>query len=421
MNILKRDKNIFYLYLLVGGVFGAQSLEALPSSAITFYLKETLGMSPSQLMYVSTIISLVWLVKMVYGYFIDQFLSPKFWMIFSIIGSLGISIYFGINQIIALPLLIGLLFFNSWTEALRSTGAGGIICGEGKTHNITGKLASIRTGSEVVASILTGIAGGWIAQNASYHFGYICLIPIYLILLIIVCLYKSPEKESDCLKCLNAATCPKYVFSRDIVHSCHTHAMGIKPTFAETIKSYKSVFANKQFLFICLFLFLYQYSPSFGTPLFYVERDSFKWSRMFFGILDSICAAVSISGIIFYFKFSKKLDMKKWITSFVFIGACTALAYLYFTPVSAIIYSIVFSIMGMLISLIVLDFMAQSSIKGKEAVSFAVLCSVTNLAGTCSTLSGAWLFPRIGLAPLILISSITSFMCLPLIPRIFKK
>jgi Na+/melibiose symporter-like transporter len=197
--------------------------------------------------------------------------------------------------------------------------------------------------------------------------------------------------------------------------------MGIKPTFAETIKSYKSVFANKQFLFICLFLFLYQYSPSFGTPLFYVERDSFKWSRMFFGILDSICAAVSISGIIFYFKFSKKLDMKKWITSFVFIGACTALAYLYFTPVSAIIYSIVFSIMGMLISLIVLDFMAQSSIKGKEAVSFAVLCSVTNLAGTCSTLSGAWLFPRIGLAPLILISSITSFMCLPLIPRIFKK
>jgi hypothetical protein len=96
-------------------------------------------------------------------------------MIFSIIGSLGISIYFGINQIIALPLLIGLLFFNSWTEALRSTGAGGIICGEGKTHNITGKLASIRTGSEVVASILTGIAGGWIAQNASYHFVYINL------------------------------------------------------------------------------------------------------------------------------------------------------------------------------------------------------------------------------------------------------
>lgn len=416
-----KNKNIFYLYLLVGSIFGLQSLEALPNSAITFYLKETLGLGPSQLMYISSIISLCWLIKFFWGALFDNFLSPKFWMVFSILGSLGVSLYFSLNQTILLPLLVGLLFFSSWTEALRSTGAGGLICSEGRRYKNTGKLASIREGSQITASILTGVAGGWVAQNTSYHFGYLCLLPFYIILLIIVSLYKPINKELNCENCASAKTCPKYIFGREIIHSCHTHAIGIKPTFIETIKSYKSVFANRQFILICLFIFLYQYSPSIGTPLFYIERDNFHWSRIFFGILDSICSLVSIGGILFYFKFSKKLDMKKWITVFVFIGAFTALSYLYFTPVTAIVYSILYSIIGMLISLIVLDFMAQSSIKGKEAVSFAVLCSATNLAGTCSTLTGAWLFPRIGLTPLIILSSLTSFMCLPLISRIFKK
>ena len=387
-----KNKNILYLYLLVASVFGIQSLEGLPGSAISFYFKETLHLNPSAMMYISAIISLVWFVKFIWGYLLDNVASTKFWMVLSILISLGTSLYFGLNQTIILPLLIGLLLFNSWAEALRSTGAGGLTCSEGKCYNITGKLQSIREGSQIAVGNFTGVAGGFIAQYTSYHFGFLCLIPFYLVLLAVVLLYKPADKI--CVE---------------------------KLSVLDTIKSYKSVFANKQFLWICLIVFLYNFNPSFGTPLFFKMRDTFHFSKLFFGVLDSLSAVTALLGVAFYFKFSKQLNVKNWIRNAIFIGASTSLAYLYFTPYTAVIYSLVFSIMGAFISLIILDFMAQSSIKGKEAVSFAVLCSITNLSGTCSLLTGAWLFPKIGLQPLIILSAVTSFVCLPFLRHLKFK
>ena len=349
-----KNKNILWLYLLIGSVFGLQALEGLPGSAISFYFKETLHLNPSAMMYISSIISLVWFVKFIWGYLIDNVVSVKFWMILSILISLGTSLYFGLNQVIVLPLLVGLMLINGWAEALRSTGAGGLTCSEGKRYENTGKLQSIREGSQIVISILTGIAGGAIAQYTSYHFGFLCLIPFYLILLGIICLYKPVKKETQKLSIIN------------------------------TIKSYKEVFTNKQFLWICLIVFLYNFNPSFGTPLWFKMRDTFHFSKLFFGILDSLTAITALIGVVFYYKFSKKINIKRWIKNSIFIGALTSMAYLYFTRYTAVIYPLVFSIVGAFISLILLDFMAQSSIKGKEAVSFAVLCSIINLSGTCS-------------------------------------
>ena len=105
----------------------------------------------------------------------------------------------------------------------------------------------------------------------------------------------------------------------------------------------------------------------------------------------------------------------------VFIGAITTLCYLYFTPISAVIYGVIFSVIGMFVFLNIMTMMAQSTIPGKEATSFALLCSVNNLAGTASTLAGAFLFPKIGLQPLIIVAAFTSFLCLPLIKKLEIK
>jgi len=83
-----------------------------------------------------------------------------------------------------------------------------------------------------------------------------------------------------------------------------------------------------------------------------------------------------------------------------------------------VIYDVVYSFIGMFIFIMVMDFMARSSIKGLEATSFALLCSVSNLALVLSNISGAYLLPKIGLSWLIIISSLTSFLCLPLIRKI---
>jgi hypothetical protein len=134
--------------------------------------------------------------------------------------------------------------------------------------------------------------------------------------------------------------------------------------------------------------------------------------------MATIGTAFEISGALLYYKFSQKIKLKKWLFISVFLGAVTTLSYLYYTPVTAVIYNVVYSVAGMFIFLMVMDFMARNTLKGLEATSFAFLCSISNLALVTSNLSGAILLPLIGLKWLIVISALTSFLCLPLINKI---
>ncbi|HEY0087308.1 MAG TPA: hypothetical protein VGB37_00600, partial [Candidatus Lokiarchaeia archaeon] len=260
------------------------------------------------------------------------------------------------------------------------------------------------------------------AEHFSYKIAFLCLIPLYIGLLFIINKFKETKlaKDYNCNNCKKFNSCLKYVHeSLVLVTNCPNHSKIVdSKSCIESIKSYKELFQNKTFMFACLFLFLYNYSPSFGTPLSFIERDIWHWSKMWMGSLSAIVSAISVLGAVFYFHYSKKINIKKWLIASVWIGAVSSLCYLYFTPFTAVFYGIVFASVGLFINLIMLDFMAQTSLPGKEAVSFALLCSITNLAGTCSSLTGAYLFPKIGLPALICLSAITSFACLPLIKKL---
>jgi len=389
---MKINKKLFWIYLLSSAIYFTQGIEGLPGLSLFFYLKEKLGFTPDKIMYIGSITGLAWLVKPLWGYLCDNFLSNKKWIILSLLGSISIAFYFGLTSFLPLSLLVILLSLASFNAALRDVSVDGIMCIDGKKTNTCDKIQAIQWTSITVASILVGLGGGYIADHFTYKVGYLCLIPIYLVIITVVLRYRTTVPQN-----------------RTRVHAF------------ETICSYKSLFINKSFLLACLFLFLYKYNPSFGTPLSFIERDVFKWSGQWMGTLGAIVSCFEILGAIIFFRMCKKINIKKWLYISVFLGAITTLCYLKFTPVTAIIYGIAFSILGMFIHLIVMSWMAKTTLPGKEATSFALLCSINNLAGTASGLSGAFLFPKIGLQPLIILSALTSFICLPLIKRLEIK
>jgi hypothetical protein len=390
---MKINKKLLWIYILSSSVYFTQGVEGLPGISLFFYLKEKLNFSPEKMMYISSVTGLAWLIKPLWGYLIDNYLTKKTWIFLSLLGSIGIALFLGINPILTIPIIILTGLIGNYNAASRDVAVDGIMCVEGKETNKCDKIQAVQWISITIASIFVGLGGGYIADHFNYKIAYLSLVPIYLIIIGIVLRYRT--------------TVP---FNKTRVH------------VLETICSYKELFANKQFLLACLFLFLYKYSPSFGTPLSFIERDVFKWSGTWMGMLGAIVSCFEILGAIVFFKFCKKLNIKKWLCISVFLGACTTLSYLYFTPITAVVYGILYSIIGMFIHLIVMSWMAQSTIKGKEATSFALLCSVNNLAaGTASSLSGAYLLPIIGLKWIIVISALTSFLCLPLIKKLDIK
>lgn len=338
-------------------------------------------------MLLGSITTLAWLVKPFIGYLIDNFFNKKIWIFIALAIDIVLVLFLGLFSL-PIILLVTFLLINSTNAAFRDVAVDGIMCVEGKIYNATGKIQSIQWMSISVSGLITGIGGGIIAQKWGYKAGFLCLIPFY-------CLVAIPAFFYQENKTLNNESKTNTLFT-----------------------DLKKLFSNKNLIIVSLFIFLYRYSPSFGTPLFFIQRDVFKWGKIWIGVLATIGTIFEISGALLYYKVSQKINIKKWLYISVFLGALTSLSYLYYTPVTAVIYNVLYGFFGMFIFLMVMDFMARSTLKGLEATSFALLCSFSNLALTASNLSGAFLLPAIGLRWLIVLSALTSFLCLFLINKI---
>jgi MFS family permease len=381
------NKRLFYIFALSASVYFTQGFEGLPGQSFFVYCKTVLKFDPSTIMYLGAVAGIAWLIKPLLGAAIDRFFGKKKWFVAALFLSVVVCAFLG-TFALPVPFLVVFLTLFSACASVRDIAVDGIMCVEGKKQDICGKIQSVQWISVTFAGLLTGIGGGYIAQNLTYQAGFLALIPTYLVIGYFIWRYRE---------------------------SSDSRVSAEKP-------NYKKIFGNRNFIYACIFIFLYKFSPSFGTPLSFIVRDQFHWSEMFIGILGTITAICSIAGAVIYYKISKKVNARKWIVASIWIGAITTLFYLYYTPISAIAYDVVFSVVGMIIHLIVLDFMARTSVDGMESTTFAALCAVNNIAGTCSSLAGAWLLPLVGLQPLIIISAVTSFASLMFIKRInFSK
>jgi MFS family permease len=380
------DKKLFWVFALSSAVYFTQGIEGLPSQGLFYYFKETLNFSPEKIMVITSITTFAWLVKPLIGYVIDNFFSKRIWIFLALGLDIILVSFIGL---FSLPLfaLIAILIMNSNDAAFRDVAVDGIMCVEGKKYKATGRIQSVQWMSISVAGLLTGIMGGYIAEIWGYRAAFLCLIPVYVLVGVPAYFYKEEGRIRS-------------------------------PLQASLFSDLKRLFADKKLLIVGLFIFLYKYSPSFGTPLFFIQRDTFKWGKIWIGTLGTIGTGFSIVGALLYYRFSRRINIRKWLYFSVFLGAVTTLSYLYYTPVTAVIYDVLYSLIGMFIFLMVMDFMAQKTISGLEATSFALLCSVSNLALITSNLSGAFLLPTLGLKWLIVLSALTSFLCLLLINKI---
>jgi MFS family permease len=412
---MKKEWNF---YFLCASIYAMQSLSGLPGLSLFFYLKESLGLTEEKVMTIGFYISLAWIIKPLFGTIIDNSFTNKVWIIISLIGSILASLLFSITPFLTIPIIIAIGSFNSVCAAFRDISIDGMSCVLGKENNNNHINQSIQWGSLFVASIFTGLIGGWLADNVNYKIAYLCTIPLYFVVIYICSKLKSNKKSITCDSCFGFETClqvNKKEF-QDLIYSCH-----MPRNMWQTIESYISIVKNKTFLLIGLFLFLYNFSPSFATPLQYRIRDSFKWSGIQMGILDAICSIAALIGMILFVKFIHKINTKKVLFWSIFWGASTTLAYLYFTPLTAYIYGICFGFVGIIIQLVLLTWAAKISINGKEATSFALLCGIMNGAASASLWAGKTLLPLVGLNWLIIIAALASFICLPLLKFIDEK
>lgn len=380
-----------FLYALSFLIYFHQGCGNLASQPLYFYFREHMHLGISTIMMMGSITSIPWMVKPLYGLLSDRVpllgYRRKAYIILSSLLSLLACLTLSLWSAIPLVALIVFLTIDSLGGAIKDVAIDGMMVEEGKKFDCVGKIQSIQWVALGIGQVITGIAGGYIAEHYNYRFAYLLVATLPAAIVFFAFRYKEDKYVGPSVK-------------------------------SNTFQQFKELLQNKQFVLSVCFLFCLWFSPAIGTPIMNKMREQFHMSKIWIGWLSTIGSIFSVIGSALYFKLSKGLNMRKWLTIGIWGSAISTLAYLYLTPASILLYSIVFGLSGAFIQLIMLDYMARICPEGSEATTFALLCSVVNFGGFCSNMAGAKLFDSIGYNGLVWISGLTTLLCLFFIPKL---
>jgi len=241
------------------------------------------------------------------------------------------------------------------------------------------------------ASILVGVAGGYLAERRAFSgaFALVACFPLISLLMAWLVVHEPPARPN-------------------------LEGLG------ETWTALRQAMTRRDLWLVTGFIFFWEFSPSFGPAFFYYQTDTLHFSQTFIGALASLGAAASIGGAWAYARISRLFSLKRLIVWSIGAGAVGNLAYLvYRGKVSALVITVVFGAVGMIPWLAFLDLAAKACPARTEATFFALLMSINNLGTRSAEWTGANLYDWVGYTRLVLISTAftaAAWLLVPLVP-----
>ena len=382
------------LALVFAVVYFAQGMWRLPVQPITFVLKEGFGYSATQVATLFSLTTIPWLIKPAYGLLSD--FVPLFGRrrksylmlncVLAAAAGLVLSLLPGYTPLpIALLFMVmglGLAFTDVMTDALMVE--------NGKRMGLTGGFQSVQWASLYTASVLVGMGGGALTERGALHLAFF-LAALFPLLSFTMAIFAIREGRVG----RQAGQCQA------------------------TWTAIRGSLRSRDLWVVAGFILFWTFSPSIGTPLFFYQTDTLKFSQQFIGTLTSLSSAAAIVGALAYAGIARSFSLKTILNISVGIGVTSMLAYLaYQDATSAVIVEVTVGCIGTIAMLSFLDLAAQACPKQAEGTFFALLMSVFNAGGQGSEIVGGWLYDSFGYTWLILISAAFTALCWLLVPLV---
>ena len=387
-----RSRDSQRLAMLFAVVYFSQGMYYVFAQPLTLTLKETLGLSATQVGTFGTITLLPWVIKPVYGLLSDSVplfgrRRKSYFILTSLLAAMAGFVlaaketptYWSLAFLVLL-MAFGVAFTDVLTDAMMVE--------NGKPLGLTGAFQSVQWAAINGATILVGFLGGYFAQQRNLHGAVLvaAIFPLVALVMAAVFIREAPAKPG-------------------------------REELREAWHGITSAIGDRTMWVVAGFIFFWTFSPSIGIPLFYFQTDTLKFSQQFIGMLGSLAAGAGIVGAALYAPLSRRVPLQRIIVWSIGGAVVGTLAYLlYRDKASAMIIDVLFGCIGMTTQLAFLDLAAKACPKHAEGTFFALLMSVYNLGTQGSQVMGGWLYDSIGYTPLILISAAMTGMAWLLVP-----
>jgi folate/biopterin transporter len=390
-------------------IYFVQGILGLARLAVSFFLKDELGMSPAEVSAMLGVVALPWMIKPLFGFMSDGL--PIFgyrrrpYIVLS--GLLGTSAWVALATIVHTPLAAtGAIALSSLSLAVSDVIADSLVVERARKESLSdaGSLQSLSWGASALGGLITAYLSGSLLQHFSTHTIFLITASFPLIV---------------------SATA--WLISEEKVN---------KRTDFETVKNQfkqlRQAVSQKTIWLPTAFLFLWQATPSSDSAFFFFTTNELGFQPEFLGRVRLVTSLAALVGIWLFQRFLKTIPFRVifgWSTVIATLLGLTSLLLVTHANRAlgiddqwfSIGDSLILTVIGQIAYMPVLVLCARLCPPGVEATLFALLMSITNLAGLLSYEGGALLTHWLGITDrnfdnlwlLVLITNLSTLLPLP--------
>ncbi len=409
--------------LAILSVYFVQGILGLARLAVSFFLKDDLGLTPTEVAVLTGISAIPWVIKPVFGFLSDG--VPIFgyrrrpYLILS--GFLGTLSWIALATVVDSRLTATIaLLVTSLSVAISDVIVDSLVVTRTREESLgqAGSLQSLCWGFSALGSLITAYLSGWLLQHLSISTVFEITATFPLVVSAVAWLI-SEEKISNTDK-------NQSVESPSVVKN--------------QISQLWQAIKQKSIWLPALFLFIWQATPTADSAFFFFTTNELGFEPEFLGRVRLVTSIASLVGIFIFQKFLKEVPFRQILGWSTVIAATLGMTTLLLVThanralgiddrLFSLGDSLILTVMGQITWLPVLILSARLCPKGIEATLFALLTSVWNLSMLLSHELGALLTHVLGITEtnfdnlwlLVIITNLSTLLPLPFIGWLPEK
>lgn len=380
--------------LAILSVYVVQGILGLARLAISFFLKDELALSPAQVSALMGIAALPWVIKPLFGFISDGlpifgYRRRPYLILSGLLGAIAwICLATVVHTAWAATAAIAL---SSLSVAVSDVIVDSLVVERvrGESVSEAGSLQSLAWGASAVGSLVTAYFSGYLLQHVNPHTVFAITATFPLIVSAVAWLIvEEPVRDAH----PEEKTTTSSNFSR----------------VSHQLQLLRQAISQKAIWMPTAFLFLLQATPTADAGFFYFTTNQLGFQPEFLGRVRLVTSLASLIGVWIFQRFLKSVPFRILFGSTTILSAALGMTTLLLVTHAnrslgiddhwfSLGDSLILTVMGQIAYMPVLVLAARLCPPGVEATFFALLMSITNLAGLLSHEMGAVLTYLLGI------------------------
>src|SRR5271156_2894828 len=371
------------------GLGGPMGIAGIP---VSYYLKDRLHLSPVRLALFLAIVSIPVCAGFLFGFVRDRWRNAN-WGDRQYLFACAVVAAAGYLWLATTPIdylkLLAVVFVIVVTYVMVFASAQALMTGVAQAYGMTGRLSVVFSFGYFTPAVISALAGGWLVAHASVSGTFLIAggVTIVIALQAFWRLKAADDFESD-------------VGPRE-----------------KGFAAIKRLIRHRPLWPAAAIYFLWNFSPGWGTPMFYHLTEQVRISSELFGIFTALQSLFFLPTTLLYGYLCLRAPLSRllWWGTIVAIlqGPIMFLAQ---GPTSTIIVAVLYGLFGGFATAAYIDLIMRSCPKGLEGTAMMVSqTSAFSLAGNSGNLLGSWIYSNGGFASAVIITTLATALIMPVL------